>query len=78
MKVIITGSEGFIGSALSLALQKRGIEVIGIDRKNGQEAADIAKYMTDDLDAVFHLALCCRKTAMRILSNNFSRNCTRL
>lgn len=56
MKVIITGSEGFIGSALSLALQKRGIEVIGIDRKNGQEAADIAKYMPDDLDAVFHLA----------------------
>ncbi len=56
MKVIITGSEGFIGHALSLALQKRGIEVIGIDRKNGQEAADIAKYMPDDLDAVFHLA----------------------
>ncbi len=56
MKVIITGSEGFIGHALSLALQKRGIEVVGIDRRNGQEAADIAKYMPDDLDAVFHLA----------------------
>lgn len=56
MKVIITGSEGFIGRALSLALKKRGIEVIGIDRKNGQEAADIAKYMPYDLDAVFHLA----------------------
>ena len=56
MKVIITGSEGFIGRALSLALQKRGIEVIGIDRKNGREAADIARYMPDDLDAVFHLA----------------------
>lgn len=35
MKVIITGSEGFIGSALSQALQKRGVEVIGIDRKSG-------------------------------------------
>ena len=56
MKVIITGSEGFVGRALSQALQKRGIEVIGIDRKNGQEAADIAKYMPEDLDAVFHLA----------------------
>lgn len=56
MKVIITGSEGFIGRALSSALQKRGIEVIGIDRKNGQEASDIAKYMPDDIDAVFHLA----------------------
>ncbi|MBJ2189138.1 MAG: SDR family oxidoreductase [Muribaculaceae bacterium] len=56
MKAIITGSEGFIGRALSLALKKRGIEVIGIDRKNGQEAADIAKYMADDIDIVFHLA----------------------
>ncbi len=56
MKVIITGSEGFIGRALSLALQKRGIEVIGIDRKSGREVADIAKYMPEDLDAVFHLA----------------------
>lgn len=56
MKVIITGSEGFIGRALSLTLQKRGIEVIGIDRKNGQEASDIAQFMPDDLDAVFHLA----------------------
>lgn len=56
MKVIITGSEGFIGRALSLVLQKRGVEVIGIDRKNGQEAADIAKYMPDDIDIVFHLA----------------------
>lgn len=56
MKVIITGSEGFIGRALSLALQKHGVEVIGIDRENGREAADIAKYMPEDLDAVFHLA----------------------
>lgn len=56
MKVIITGSEGFIGRALSIALQKRGVEVIGIDRKNGQEAADIARYMPDDIDIVFHLA----------------------
>lgn len=56
MKVIITGSEGFIGRALSQALQKRGVEVIGIDRKNGKEVIDIAKYMPDDLDIVFHLA----------------------
>lgn len=56
MKVIITVREGFIGHALSLALQKRSIEVIGIHRKNGQEATDIAKYMPDDIDAVFHLA----------------------
>ncbi|MCM1333030.1 MAG: NAD-dependent epimerase/dehydratase family protein [Bacteroides sp.] len=76
MKVIITGSEGFIGSALSLALQKRGIEVIGIDRKNGREAADISQYMPDDLDAVFYLAIRCRKrkceSCLRILAGTIT------
>jgi UDP-glucuronate 4-epimerase len=34
MKVIVTGSAGFIGSALSLKLLERGDEVIGIDNLN--------------------------------------------
>ena len=34
MKVLITGSAGFIGSALSLRLLERGDEVIGIDSLN--------------------------------------------
>lgn len=56
MKAIITGSEGFIGRALASALQSRGAEVIGIDRKNGQEARQIRQFAPDDVDAVFHLA----------------------
>ena len=31
MKVLVTGSAGFIGSALTLRLLERGDEVIGID-----------------------------------------------
>ena len=31
MRVLITGSAGFIGSALSLRLLERGDEVIGVD-----------------------------------------------
>ena len=31
MKVLVTGSVGFIGSALSLKLLERGDQVIGID-----------------------------------------------
>jgi len=34
MKVLITGSAGFIGSALSLRLLERGDEVVGIDNHN--------------------------------------------
>jgi UDP-glucuronate 4-epimerase len=34
MKVLITGSAGFIGSALALRLLERGDEVIGIDNLN--------------------------------------------
>ena len=34
MKVLVTGSAGFIGSSLSLSLLDRGDEVIGIDNHN--------------------------------------------
>ena len=34
MKVLVTGSAGFIGSSLSLRLLDRGDEVIGIDNHN--------------------------------------------
>ena len=34
MKILITGSAGFIGSALSLRLLERGDEVIGVDNLN--------------------------------------------
>lgn len=57
MKVIITGGEGFIGKALTVALIKRGIQVLSIDRKNGIEAGEY--FANSDLhgfDYVFHLA----------------------
>ena len=34
MKVLVTGSAGFIGSAVTLRLLERGDEVIGIDNHN--------------------------------------------
>lgn len=58
-KYIVTGSEGFIGKALVAFLVAGGHEVIGIDRKNGNEASDIGKFLvTDDrpVAGVFHLA----------------------
>ncbi len=57
-KYIVTGSEGFIGKALVAFLVANGHEVIGIDRKNGDEAADIGKFIVsnEDIAGVFHLA----------------------
>lgn len=36
MKMIVTGSAGFIGKALCQELRKRAVEVIEIDRVTGQ------------------------------------------
>ena len=38
MKVIVTGSEGFIGKHLCERLEKEGHTVVGLDRNSGQEA----------------------------------------
>ena len=57
MKMIVTGSEGFIGKALCQELKRRDVEVIGIDRKNGKDAASICDILKNgDIDCVFHLA----------------------
>ena len=34
MKIIVTGSAGFIGSALSIRLLQRGDDIVGIDNHN--------------------------------------------
>lgn len=57
MKVIVTGSEGFIGKALCQELVKRRVEVINVDRKNGIEASKVCELLKNgDIDCVFHLA----------------------
>jgi UDP-glucuronate 4-epimerase len=43
MKVLITGSAGFIGSALALRLLQRGDEVIGIDNLNDYYDVDLKR-----------------------------------
>lgn len=57
-KYIVTGSGGFIGKALVAFLTAKGHEVIGIDRKDGTEAAEIGSVLdtADSIAGVFHLA----------------------
>lgn len=56
-KVVVTGSEGFIGKALCKKLESRkNVEVIRIDRHLGIEATGIGDYLDDSVVGVFHLA----------------------
>ena len=64
MKILITGSEGLIGSSLSIALSRLGITVLGFDNKLEPHHlcyGDILNYeqvteAINDVDGVIHLA----------------------
>lgn len=57
MKIVVTGSEGFIGKALCKSLRNRGVEVVGIDRVCGTEAAGVPCLLAGGgIDAVIHLS----------------------
>jgi nucleoside-diphosphate-sugar epimerase len=53
MKVLVTGSKGFIGTHLCKMLEEDGHQVIGLDLKNGH---DINDCFLPEVDRVFHLA----------------------
>lgn len=56
-KVIVTGSDGFIGRVLAERLRKTGYEVIGIDRKSGHDIREVSGLLrAGGIDCVFHLA----------------------
>lgn len=58
MKILVTGSEGFIGKALANRLKKDGHEVFGFDILKGQDMLnyDQVQKAVCGIDAVMHLA----------------------
>jgi len=63
MKVLVTGSEGFIGRNLVKYLKDRGFEVFSLDISGGELRLDVTEFDTlsrslsnIDFDAVIHLA----------------------
>ena len=68
-RVLVTGSEGFIGKNLCPYLSKRGIEVEGYDTKNGGDLPPL-----NGIDAVIHLGANSSTTETdlkKILKENF-------
>ena len=56
-KVIVTGSDGFIGRVLSERLKSLGYDVIGIDRKSGHDTREVSGLLrAGGIRYVFHLA----------------------
>ena len=71
-KIIVTGSEGFIGKALCRELSKRGVEVIGIDRKNGTEASNVfnenlEQIRKDNIDTFMSVANACNLYRVKLV-----------
>jgi len=55
MKILITGSEGFIGKSLVEYLSPMH-EIIGVDRLSGKEAVELSEKSLRHVDIVIHLA----------------------
>jgi UDP-glucose 4-epimerase len=57
MKILVTGSDGFIGRHLTLRLLEHGHTVITADKKSGQDLTDRNTVnLLPDVDVVFHAA----------------------
>ena len=60
MKVLLTGSKGFIGKQLSITLLEEGYEVIGYDIEDGQDILNLKNLeetiSVTDPDFIFHVA----------------------
>jgi UDP-glucose 4-epimerase len=64
VRVLVTGSHGFIGSQLVLALKERGDEVVEWDTKNGRDCLTAAMIPFDHLDEIYHLACINQEAAL--------------
>lgn len=59
MKILVTGSAGFIGTHVEIALRERGDKVTGLDKKTGWDLSQRTPYPADGYDAIVHLASTC-------------------
>lgn len=56
MKVLVSGSGGFLGRHFAGALEARGDDVTGVDIRDGVDALDVFRYNRTTFDVVLHCA----------------------
>lgn len=56
MRVLITGSAGFVGRHLVKACQERGFDVVACDLKDGWDCRDLFRSDESHFDLIFHCA----------------------
>lgn len=56
MKVMVTGSEGFIGKALTERLKSKGHKVVEVDKIKGYNVSSITMESVRNCDVIVHLA----------------------
>ncbi len=55
-KIFIIGNQGFIARELARQCEKKGIECAGVDLPVDMRDKDFGKYLSEDIDAIVHLA----------------------
>ncbi|MBI2598494.1 MAG: NAD-dependent epimerase/dehydratase family protein [Candidatus Diapherotrites archaeon] len=72
MKILVTGSDGFIGKLLALELSKAGHQIIEFDSKKGNNILNTeeVKKAVMGIDAVYHLAASLREDDPNLFETN--------
>jgi len=79
-RILVTGSEGYIGINLQKFLLEKGFEIVPLDRRIGLYAEDYKDFVKDKIDAIVHLAgdsgiQTCEIAPQEAIRNNFWSSC---
>lgn len=74
MRVLVTGSEGFIGKNLVKLLEDEGHEVDGWDSKIGRDLSSLTDDYETDADVIYHLACINQMEAVGLPLSNLTVN----
>ena len=58
MKILITGTAGFIGSTLAIRLLERGEQIIGVDNLNDYYDVNLKKARLSALQSLLNVSRC--------------------